>query len=379
MTQQKYQAPSRADTVFENPSSIPYGNVQCTRVYKSVQAFKDACASAYRSHFSDLYLAHAEEAFGDDYPGLFLTESQKVQPDAQTAAFNPLFDSSFRTAERDGLTKGKEDIYNKTYQEQYRASYYNELPGATTKADADARAEMKSWVTQNAAITIHAHELNKQALRGGDEAKLLIDFKNVSPQNLKSSILLKLTTNNNVQLARQEFAVTKVEGFKISRFEEISFKVPASARSGEKISIRVDAVIPGHKYQQQRTENFRIEKTLAANPKIESKTTYIARPDVRTILGRTIIHKFVLNLKPVVEDIPDGYQVSLEVSSGQNLINFKGETKATGPMKANIAQDVEFSYTFPKNAKNQKVELKLTIKYLGEIIGQQAIELTPKN
>jgi hypothetical protein len=172
--------------------------------------------------------------------------------------------------------------------------------------------------------------------------------------------------------------VTKVDGSKLTRFEEISFKVPANARSGEKISVRVDAVIPGHKYQQQRTESFRIEKTLAANPKLDSKSNFASRPEIRTLTGRVIVSKFSLNVKPVVEDIPEGYEVSLEVISGQELINFKGETKATGPMKVNEAQKIDFSYTFPKNAKNQKIGLKLTIKYLGEVIGQESIELTPK-
>ncbi|MBA2405279.1 MAG: hypothetical protein H0V66_10950 [Bdellovibrionales bacterium] len=375
----KYQSLSSPATVFETPTTIPYGTVQCGKVYKGIQIFKDACASSYKEHFRNIFVDMADSTFADNYPALFHAEAKKTRPDAQTNAFNPQFQSAFKTAENDGLLQGKEDIYNSTYNENYKNSYASELPAATEKAKLDAKGEVKTWIQQNATVTIESNSFSRQTIRGGDEVKLLVDLKNLSPQDLKSSVLLKVSTNPNVQLTRTEYAVTKVPGSKISRFEEITFKVPANARSGEKISFKVDAVMPGHKYQNQRSESFKIEKTLAANPKIEVKADYDSRPDIRSIVLRTKIHKLVYTITPVIEDIADGYEVLMEVETEKNYINLQASTKLTGPVKANEAKKIEYSYTFPKQAKNRKIMLKLTVKYLGEVIQVTPIELHPSN
>jgi hypothetical protein len=375
----KYQSLNNADTVYETPATIPYGQVQCGKVYKALQVFKDACSSSYKAHFRNIFEDTAHSTFSDNYPALYTAEAQKTRPDAQGNSYNVQFQPSFKIAERDGLVKGKEDIYNSTFSENYKSSYDAELAAATAKAKIDALAESKVWIQQNAAITIEGNAFSKQSFRGGDEVKLYVDLKNVSPIDLKSSVLLKVTSNPNIQLARTEYAVTKIPGSKVSRYEEITFKIPADARSGEKISLKVDALIPGHKYQNQRTETFKIEKTLAANPKIEVKSLYDSRPDIRSVLLRTKIHKLTYTIKPVIEDIADGYEVLMEVTSENNYINLAASTKQTGPIKANEAKNIEYSYTFPKTAKNRKIGLKITVKYLGEVIQVTPIELNPSN
>lgn len=375
----KYQSLSAPGTVFEVPATIPYGQVQCGKVYKALQVFKDACASSYKEHFRDIFVDVADSTFADNYPALYHAEAKKTRPDAQTNAYNLQFQSAFKTAENDGLVKGKEDIYNSTFSENYKNSYAAELPAATDKAKNDAQSEVKTWIQQNAAVTIEGNSFSKQALRGGDEVKLFVDLKNLSPQDLKSSILLKVSSNPNIQLARTEYAVTKVPGSKISRFEEITFKIPADARSGEKLNFKVDAIFPGHKYQNQRTESFKVEKTLAANPKIEVGAAYDKKPDIRSIVLRTKIHKLNFTLKPVIEDIADGYEVLMEVMEQKEFINLAASSKQTGPIKANEVKNIEYSYTFPKTAKNRKIVLKITVKYLGEVIQVTPIELFPSN
>lgn len=375
----KYQSLNDADTVFETPATIPYGQVQCGKVYKALQVFKDACSSSYKAHFRDLFVDTAHSTFQDNYPALYQAEAKKTRPDAQSNSYNVQFQPSFKIAENDGLLQGKEDIYNSTFSENYKNSYDAELPAATAKAKNDAQGEVKAWIQQNAAITIEGNSFSKQAFRGGDEVKLLVDLKNISPIDLKSSVLLKVSSNPNIQLARTEYAVTKLPGSKISRFDEITFKIPADARSGEKISFKVDALIPGHKYQNQRTESFKIEKTLAANPKIEVNSAYDSRPDIRSVLLRTKIHKLTYTIKPVIEDIADGYEVLMEVVAEKEYINLEASTKLTGPLKANEAKNIEYSYTFPKTAKNRTIGLKITVKYLGEVIQVTPIELHPSN
>lgn len=375
----KFQSLNQAQTVFETPSTIPYGKVDCNRVYKAVQIFKDACNSAYRAEFKDIYVDTAYSAFADNYPTQYVAEAKKTQPDAQVALYNTHFQNSYKTAERDGLLQGQLDIYNNTFAENYKVSYANELPGATSQAQNDAKEEVKVWVQQNASITLVGHDFTKKALRGGDEAKLLVDLKNLSPQDLKSSVLLKISSNANAEFAKTEYAVTKVPGAKQTRYEEITFKVPANVRSGEKIIVKVDAIIPGHKYQQTRTETLKIEKALAANPKVEVAANYDARPDIRSVLLRYKTHKLTYTLKPVIEDIADGYEVTMEPVDNKELINLKGSTVKTGPVKANEVKSFDYSYSFQKAAKDQKITLKVTVKYLGEVIQVSNVEITPKN
>ena len=375
----KYQSLNNPETVFETPATIPYGQVQCAKVYKALQVYKDACNSAYRAHFKDIFVDTAYTAFETNYPSQYVVEAKKTQPDAQSSLYSSHFQPTFKTAERDGLLKGKEDIYNSTYAENYKSSYNNELPAATSKAQNDAKEEVKGWIAQNASITLDGHDFSKQALRGGDEAKLLVNLKNLSPQDLKSSVLLKITANPNIQLARTEYAVTKVPGAKVTRYEEIAFKIPANARSGEKIILKIDAVIPGHKYQQARTETLRIEKALAANPKIEVATNFDARPDIRSVLMRYKTHKLTFTLKPVIEDIADGYEIIMEPTENKELINLKGSSVKTGAVKVNEVKSFDYSYSFQKAAKDQKIVLKLTVKYLGEVIQVSNVEITPKN
>lgn len=374
----KYRSLNNSQTVFETPATIPFASIQCGQVYKSLQVFKDACLASYKREFKTIYVSSALESFAQDYPSLYEAEVQKTQQVQQTSLFSIHFSPSFKTAERDGLAQGKIDIYDDHFTKNYKLSYEAEIPAATEKAKSDAKTELGQWVTQNATITLEGHAISKQVLRGGEEAKLLVDLKNLSPQELKSTVLLKIVSQQNAQLERTEHVVTKMPGSKVTRFEEISFRTPETARSGDVISFKVEAVIPGHKYKSQRVETFKIEQALAANPKIDANAHYEKSPKIRNVLLRTKTHVLTYKLSPVIEDINEGYEVMMEVLEGQNLISLKNSTKATGKLKHNESKTISYSYTFPKQAKEKKIVMRITVKYLGEVIQVTPVELLPR-
>src|SRR5690606_29797878 len=117
---------------------------------------------------------------------------------------------------------------------------------------------------------------------------------------------------------------------------------------------------------------------LAANPKMKDGALFDSRPDIRSIILRTKTHKLTYTISPAVEDIADGYEATLEAIENKEFINLQSSTLATGPLKLNEAKDLTWSYTFPKTAKEKKIVLKLTTKYLGETISQKLIELHPR-
>lgn len=365
------------DVAFEAPAKIPFGAPSCSQVYKGLAVFKAACESSYRSDFSELFLSATRSAFSSDYVSLFETEKGDAELKEREARYQGQFNEAFKVTEAMGLKIGKEDIYKKTFSIAYGSAYESELPEARTKAKADARIELTSFLNARPLLTLSETKLVAENFRGGEEVALQGMVKNVSKVAFNGGAIIKLGRLENAQAVLAEAVLREAQPLTHTKLPDLKVRVLPTAKAGDRIVIRGTIELPGDLYKTQRVEKFELVQVLAANPAHGLDLNYNKTPSVKGIFRRNI-HFLSAKLSPSIEDIKDGYKVTLEaVGPDSSEVELRENAFSTGSLARGEEKELRFSYLFTDNARGKTITLNLKVEYLGKVLKTETIELLP--
>ncbi|MBD64611.1 MAG: hypothetical protein CME62_05365 [Halobacteriovoraceae bacterium] len=369
---------SLARNTYTAPTIIPFQNYDCSQVYKDLAVFEKACANEYEKVFSSKYLREHQENYYDQYPTEFTTITEDTRDSKIEALYNQTMDDLYPIANAKGLSDGKDQIYKETFALAKNNAYNNELPNADAVAKAQAGNEVQTWVSNNASLTIDKAAIIGTELRGGSPAKIRLALKNISPVALDKPLEVVITNAQNAEFASRTFFIKSADANTTTNFEDISFNVSAFATSGSQIKIQGKVKLPGGKYEASREESFEVEALTVVNPKLNyNGLDYDSTPKIKGIFNY-YTHAFNANIAAAVEDIKDGYTVTLKPVSGyESLIKMQNTSVFTGKMTRGTNNQMRFVYSFPKAADNKVVKLELKYLFKGRVMKSEIIELRP--
>ena len=235
---------SRSDLAFEAPTAIPYGTVDCAKVYKAIQVFKENCAAAYSEKFKDVYVDSSYSAFSEKYPDSYKDILGKVEIAQREKQFLADFKSAYDVAGPEGLKVGKKKAYDAAFAKNYKLSYDSELPLATTRADNQANAELQDFKKTNALVTSKGASMPQNSLRGGDSFDLNLKLKNIGDKASTSPLLVEITEAKNVDLTQREIVLPAIAANATELKKALTLKVSSAVRSGEKILLKRKIHLP---------------------------------------------------------------------------------------------------------------------------------------
>ena len=374
--QRRRQVYSDPITAYVQPSKVPFAEVECSAVYKGVQAFQIACRESFKSDFSQKFFSSTLRTFSDAYPNLFNEKYELAQSAQRDDLFEQRFEEGRKVAFGQGEKDGKQDAFDQAYGAAYELSYSNNLGSAKQTANQEALREGHEWIASHPVLTAQSSRLAAKHLRGGERGELQIDLKNISSVDSGASGFLVVEQAGNIKLEKKRLRLADVKA-KSLKTVRIPFEILSDARSGEKASLKARLELPGDKYQSQRIETVEVSKTLEVNPAFDIELQYDSSPKVKGLFSY-YIHTFSATIKPVVEDLDDNYEVKLSVPAAQtNLVNFKVDKLETGVLRKQDGQKLDFSYLFATGARGKTVELKLEVFFKGELLDSQILELYP--
>ncbi len=368
---------SNPNVVYVAPTAVPYGTPVCTAIYKNLAVYKKACEDSYRNSFSDSFLTTTRSTFNNLYTDLYKVEADGSTLQAREAHYPAELISSTEVSSAHGQKLGKADIYKQKFTTSYKETYAVELPLAKEVAKINAEDDLLKALETRGLLTLGKSKITAEDFRGSEELIFSSQVKNISKVAFNGPVLLRITESQNVELAAKTIVLnsSKAQGF--TSFSPIKGKINPAAKTGDKIVIRGTVDLPGDVYKPQRQETFEIIQVLAANPTHALTLDYLKNPDIRGLF-RYNIHSLKANIKPMAEDIADGYQVTLKaIGENAELIDLKNTSAATGALRQNEQKEVKFTYTFDKSAKNKTITLELTIIYAGKVIKKETIVLKP--
>ncbi|GEM_PF-3754623 len=368
---------STARDSYQVPSSVPYGTVNCASVYKGVSVFKKVCQDSYSASFSYIYKDSYESIYTAEYPALFQSQYTPLLSAKRSAVFDAHFPVYQKTGKDEGVAQGKVVIFNQTFEQTRAATYDQEIGPATQVARGDALGEVSEWVSTHPMITAQSVKSDQTKLRGGDVGSVIFNLKNISPVDLKENVMIQVNETSLAEVSNKVVTVSNLKGQSVTAFKDLKFTVSPSARSGQKIVIKGDILLPGDKYKSQRKESFVLEKSLAANPAFNIQNVFDSTPKIKNIFGYKT-HQMKIRIAPKFERLDLGYQIELVPSAEfSKLVNISNKVIVTNAIEAGALKDFVFTYKFHKNARKKTVPFTLNIIYDGEIIQSYKIEMKP--
>ena len=368
----------QAGNVYAEPQEIPYGRVNCSSVYLKVKDYLDACKAEYLSVYKSKYLNEHRETFNSKYQ----VKYNEVLETARDEKFNEVYQSDldrfYPIANEAGLSDGKAEIYQETFANAKTNAYNNELPVATSRAKVVAGQEVKTWISNNAAVTVKGSEITSSTLRGGLTGNVTLSLKNISPVELKSPIKVIIDETRNSSVEQKVIYIKKATANSETQFTDIKFKVDEDTRSTETIKIKGRVIVPGGKYNQQRVENFEVSTKAVLNPLIDADVKYDSTPDIKGF--RVKVHSIRVEVSPKVENIPAGYKVELVIAENDKeyFRSIKNDTENTGSLKNGKVSKLRFRYSLRNKSKRKNINMELRYTYKGEVLKVQTLQITPR-
>lgn len=369
---------SDPDVAFEAPTKIPTGTVNCASVYKGLAVFKAACEGSYKGTFANNYVNAARDSFGDLYTGQFTSEFNAANVSQREASFSGELAAASKIGRAEGTRVGKIEIYNRTYATTYKSAYDSELEKARAKAKTDASTELAGFLKGHALLTVANTALTAENFRGGEEVILNGMVKNVGSVALNGPVLVRITEVVNAEKVTGEAVLNAAAPLTLTSLPQLKVKVAASAKAGDRMIVRGTVDLPGDLYKPARQEKFELNQILTANPAHDLDLNFNKSPDIKGVFRRNI-HFFTVTVAPKVEDIKEGYQMTLTpVGEAAGLMEMREGVLDTGAMKVGTSKDLRFSYVFKDAAKAKNIVLELAISYAGKVIKKESVTLVPR-
>lgn len=368
----------QAEVAFEAPTKIPFGASDCSKVYKGLAVFKASCEGSYKGSFTNNYVEAARESFSENYPDQFLTVFEQVNVAEREASFNKEFSSAHVIAKAEGVRVGKIEIFQSTFERVYKTAYTSELEKARAKAKTDAQSELSEFLKVKPLLTVSGTNLAAENFRGGEEVILKGQVKNVSAVPLNGPVLVRITSLQNAEKITGEAVLNSAGALSVTSLPELKVRVLPSTKAGEKIIVKGTVELPGDLYKSARTESFELVQILSANPANDLALDYNKTPDIKGPFRR-YIHFASVKIAPKVEEIKDGYQVSVSaVGESAALVDIQTAELSTGALATGAQKELRFSYVFKDQAKGKAVTMEVAVKYLGKVIRKEQIQVSPK-
>jgi septal ring factor EnvC (AmiA/AmiB activator) len=363
---------------YVKPNEIPFGRANCESVYKKLEIFRSACMETYKSKFMQSYLDASFVSFSSTYPSKY----DSALKESQIYFRNSLFDKEFSWAEKisseQGVKLGKEEIYQRSFSENYKISYDLELPKARQFVYGEAKNDLYLWLEKNPLLSITEARLDNDSVYSGKNIKVDLFIKNIGFSSLKAPSLIQISEVQNAFIKEGSLNIDQMDPRSTKKFSQLEVKVSEEAKAGEKILLRGVAYFPGDIYQPMREEKFTVEGVVSLNPMLDATLDYSKYPEIKGVFRRKI-HYLKVSLKPRYEEINKAYKLTIRSDADSvNLINIKEETIMTGPLKMNQAKDFYFSYTFNDIAKNKNIKLELDFEFENSVLTKEIINLTPQ-
>lgn len=368
----------RAEVAFEAPVKIPFGTSDCTKVYKGLAVFKASCEGSYKGAFTNNFVEAARDTFSASYTGQFQSVFEEVNVAEREAHYKKELAAASVIGKAEGLRVGKIEIFQSTYENVYKIAYASELEKARAKAKVDAGAELASFLKVKPLLTVESTTLAAENFRGGEEVVLKGRVKNVSAVALSGPVVVRITSLQNAEKITGEAVLNAAGGMSLTALPELKVKVLPTTKAGEKIVVKGTVEMPGDLYKPARVETFELIQVLSANPANDLGMDYNKIPDIKGPFRR-YIHFASVKISPTVEDIKDGYHVTLTpVAESSGLVDMQTAELSTGALAVGTQKELRFSYVFKDQAKGKQVTLELAVKYAGKVIRKELITVTPK-
>lgn len=367
----------KAETVFTTPATIPQGQMNCQQVYKGLSIFKSACEKSFKTAFNQNYIEALRNSFFDNYSINYERELTDADISQRELSYPSEYAGAFKIAKGEGVRVGKIDVYEQTYASTYKESYGSEIIKAKAKAKNDASREFIEFLKVSPLLTLTDSKLTAEYFRGNEEVIISGNVKNVGGGSLNSSVVIRVTEMLNASAIIGQATLNSAAPFSVTELPNLKVKVRSSAKGGDKLVIRGVIDLPADLYKQARQEKFELIQVLSTNPANEMKLAYDSTPDIKGLFRRNV-HRMSVKIQPNVDDIQDGYKLTLKaVGDHSATVDQKQIEIKSGPIKAQFTKDLEFSYSFKDEAKGKTITLELAIDYLGKVIKKETITLLP--
>lgn len=379
LTNNQVEDLSKPENAFESPKNVPFGQPNCNGVYKNVPEFKSACMASYRDRFESIFRTVFYDNFVAQYENLYSQKLTAKRDSLIESKYNNAFETHYVTAKNAGISDGKRDIFAKVYARAKELAYSDQLPVATSTVKNVAKTEVTNWIANNATLTLNGSKIEGDQLRGNSKAKLVLSLKNISPTDLASPVKVIITEAVNAVVSQREYFINIAPGSQVTDFKEIDFLVDSRARSDQEIKISGEIILSGGKYKAQRSESFTAKAVTVVNPALSSSLEYDSTPQVVTsVRRRTLIHNLNTSISPSVENVNNGYLVTLSAAPGfQGMIQFKNTSFRTRGINYGRSQNIRFQYTFPRSSEDKLVKVLVTYSYQGEVVKTDIVDLRP--
>lgn len=368
---------ARPDVSYVTPTSIPLGTVTCTQVYKGLAVFKSACETSYKEVFTGSFLAAAKNVFFTGYTSQFQGHFEEANIKKREAAFQGEFNTAHKVADAEGERVGRAENYQRSFAQQYERTYAEVLPQAKEKSKGDAQRELTTFLSQNPLLTLSESKLQASDFRGSELVSVDGLVKNVGQKSFSGAALIRVTSVENAEIVEGEKILQTAAAQTLTATPSLKVKILPTAKAGQVLVVKGVIELPGDLFKPQRKESFELRQTLSANPANTLVNEYDATPSIKGVFNR-YIHSFKSKITPSVEDIKDGYALTLSaVGENASLIEIREKAFTTGALIVNATKEGKFTYVFKDAAKNKVVQVKVDVSYLGKVIKSEVIELRP--
>ena len=369
---------SNPEVAFEVPTKIPFGSVDCSKVYKGLAVFKTSCEGSYKESFSNNYISAAKETFHQSYESRFFEVYQFVNVQERESLYPAELKSSAKIGRAVGSRIGKIEIYQTTFESVYQKTYVSQLEIARAKAKGDARAELTSFLKTKPLLTVESSDLAAENFRGGEDILVNTKVKNISEAPLNGPVMVRITSLQNAERVTGDAVLNTAGPLAVSDLPSLKIKVSSTARAGEKVVVKGIVEMPGDLYKATRQETFELSQVLSANPAHSLVLDFNRTPDIKGPFRR-YIHFLSAKIAPSVEDIREGYELRLTpVGEAVQMVEMKESVIATGSLSASAVKETRFSYVFKDQAKGRSLNFDLTVNYLGRVIKKESVTISPK-
>lgn len=360
---------------YAQQANYPYDSFSCLNVYKGVHDFKEACEEQFYNHYASTFETAAYESYLEQFKSFFDEAFENTFNTVVTKQYDSSYARAYEVSKVFGEQEGRRVMYNEAYELQYKISYSKYLEQEKTRVRGEVAGEFAQFIEKNPLLTMISLDAPSDLI-AGDTITLSSLIRNLG--KTKGAIAeLNIVRVNGAEILTKKVTTPVIDARSQKQIAGPVVRILPQLETGKRISVEVEATLPGDTYQSARREKLVFEKKVTVNPQQDLNLNVDYSPSIRNILRRFLIHSLSVDVTPKFENLKTDLDVQLVALTGAEDIEFKVSQQKVQKMNKGSKRNIKFSYVFKDSAKGKTVRLAMQFLYKGKVVQTEIVELKP--
>jgi hypothetical protein len=345
----------------------------------------------YKQSYIGKYISAHQVHFYDKFTGLFDQNVDRSFATERTKKYSEHKSAAIAVTKKEGEIVGRAEARSASYDQAYAQNYPLALDREKARVDSVATEQVNALERSQAVIALNRdkYSLNLDAKLGaapGTDVALNLELKNLGLKaNTLGLVQLEVIESENIEIAQKVVLLKDLPAkSNINLKNVLKFKVAQRAVPGQDFKLKLRLTAHDGADFGNRMQELVVRDRVRVNPEATSQLSFEAKPKLRKMIIPGILHIYPkhqigVQVKALFAGLSEGYDVEINaINTDKHKVELLNSVAKTKVLRQNESETIYFTYKFKKKARKKTVQFKVLVKYMGELIREENLTVTPE-